>query len=105
MREEYFSIFFIGVWSGYFVLENPDSTLAYWLGILPFTSPMVIMVKLGIGYEANQMVELYIGLVVLIISSVLTIRLAGKFFQLALLKTDYRLTFRKLMSWVTKRAE
>jgi ABC-2 type transport system permease protein len=98
-------LFFIGVWSGYFVLENPDSTLAYWLGILPFTSPMVIMVKLGIGYEANQMVELYIGLFVLIVSLIVTIRLAGKFFQLALLKTDYRLTFRKLMSWVTKRAE
>jgi ABC-2 type transport system permease protein len=98
-------LFFIGVWSGYFVLENPDSTLAYWLGILPFTSPMVIMVKLGIGYEANQMVQLYIGLFVLIVSLIVTIRLAGKFFQLALLKTDYRLTFRKLMSWVTKRAE
>ena len=51
------------------IMENPDGPLAFWMSIIPFTSPVIMMVRLPFGV-ANW--ELALSMCVLILSFVLT---------------------------------
>ena len=31
------------------IMDNPDGSLAFWMSIIPFTSPVVMMVRLPFG--------------------------------------------------------
>ena len=94
----------ISIWSGYFVVENPDHQFVFWLGIIPFTSPMVIMVKLGMGYDSSEIWQLLVALLILLISIVINIRIAGKMFQHALLNSGYRLRLAQLLNWMFRKS-
>lgn len=96
-------LLFVSLWSGYYVAENPDAELSFWLGIIPFTAPMVIMVKLGIGYESHEVWQLYLALLILLIGIIMNIRIAGKLFRYALLSSGYRLRLSHLSNWLFKK--
>lgn len=95
-------LFFIACWSGWYVIDNPNTELSFWLGIIPFTSPMVVMVKLGVGYGAGEIWHLLMAILLLLLSIVFTIRMAGRIFQRALLSTGYRLNLRLFLNWMLK---
>jgi ABC-2 type transport system permease protein len=93
-------LFFLACWSGWYVIENPNAELSFWLGIIPFTSPMVVMVKLAGGYGAGEIWHLLMAILLLLLSMIFTIRMAGRIFQRALLTTGYRLNLRIFLKWM-----
>lgn len=96
-------LFLIGIWSGWYVAENPDAELSFWLGIIPFTSPMVIMVNLGLGYESGELWHLLMAIVLLLLGIFFNIGIAARVFKNALLVTGYRLRFGNLINWIFKK--
>lgn len=96
-------LFLIGIWSGWYVAENPDAELSFWLGIIPFTSPMVIMVNLGLGYESGELWHLLMAIVLLLLGILFNIGVAARVFKNALLVTGYRLRFGNLINWIFKK--
>jgi len=59
------------------IMENPDGTLAFWMSMIPFTSPVIMMVRLPFGV-ANWELALSIG--ILIVSFIATTWLAGRIY-------------------------
>jgi hypothetical protein len=55
------------LYAGYFALQNPESSLTTFFHYLPFTSPVVVMVKLAQGYAPEQSLQIYISLLILVI--------------------------------------
>ena len=45
------------------IMENPDGTLAFWMSIIPFTSPVIMMVRLPFGV-ANWELALSVGILI-----------------------------------------
>ena len=90
------------LYSGYYTLENPDSTLAHVFEYLPFTSPIVVMVKLSIGYAVGQGYELYLSILTLIISTIIVLNLAGRIYSNGILQFGHRVRFRLLLKWMKK---
>jgi ABC-2 type transport system permease protein len=97
-------MFLLALWSGYYVAENPDSTLRTWFSLIPFTAPMVLLTKLAVGYSPNEYWELFTGLSILLLGAVINIRIAGKVYKNALLTSGYRLRIRKLLRWIFSRS-
>lgn len=93
-------LFFIGVWSGYFVVNNPDSMLSTVLSFLPFTSPITLMVKFAQGYSIGASWQLFVSLLILIVGVIVNLYFAGKLFRKGLLSHGYRLSFSQFFSWL-----
>lgn len=90
----------IAVWAGYFVLNNPESGLSFWLSMLPFTSPMVCMVKLAQGYNPGEGYQLFVSFGILVISSLLTLRIAGRLYTNGILQFGHRLRVTQFVKWL-----
>ena len=80
------------------IMENPDGTLAFWMSIIPFTSPVIMMVRLPFGV-ANW--ELALSMVVLVLSFVLTTQLAGKIYRTGILMYGKKTSYKELWKWLS----
>ena len=80
------------------IIENPDGPLAFWMSIIPFTSPVIMMVRLPFGV-ANW--ELALSMCVLILSFVLTTYLAGKIYRTGILMYGKKTSYKELWKWLS----
>ena len=80
------------------IMENPDGLMAFWMSIIPFTSPVIMMVRLPFGV-ANW--ELALSMLVLIISFVLTTYLAGKIYRTGILMYGKKISYKELWKWLS----
>lgn len=83
-------ILFFTIIAGYLAVILPDSNLVKWLSYIPFTSPVVCMVKLGQGYPENESYQLIISVLILMLSIVGTLALAGKLYHKGILRFGRR---------------
>jgi ABC-2 type transport system permease protein len=80
------------------IMENPDGTLAFWMSIIPFTSPVIMMVRLPFGV-ANW--ELALSMGILISSFILTTWLAGKIYRTGILMYGKKASYKELWKWLS----
>jgi ABC-2 type transport system permease protein len=80
------------------IMENPDGPLAFWMSIIPFTSPVIMMVRLPFGV-ANWELALSVG--ILIFSFMLTTWLAGKIYRTGILMYGKKASYKELWKWLT----
>jgi ABC-2 type transport system permease protein len=79
------------------IMENPDGTLAFWMSIIPFTSPVIMMVRLPFGVATW---ELALSMGVLILSFILTTYLAGKIYRTGILMYGKKTSYKELWKWL-----
>jgi ABC-2 type transport system permease protein len=91
---------FFALYSGYFTLNNPESTMATVFHYLPFTSPVVVMVKLSQGYKIGHAYELFLSLFFLLISSLAVLNLAGRIYSNGILQFGHRVRLKHLFRWM-----
>lgn len=79
------------------VLNDPDSTLAFWLSIIPFTSPMVMMARVPFGGVAIW--EIILSLALLYASFVVMIWLCGKIYRIGIFMYGKKPTIMEIIKW------
>ncbi|AEA42241.1 ABC transporter permease [Fluviicola taffensis] len=88
------------LYAGYFALENPDSNWTTFLLYFPFTAPVVAMVKLSIGFVEGNSYQLFVSMIMLLLSAVGVIAIAARLFKNGLLQFGHTLRFRDLIRWL-----
>ena len=78
----------------------PQSDFSSVCQFLPFTSPVVLMVKICQGYPPGSGYLLIVSLVTLIVSTVFMLYVAGRIFRGGILEFGHSLSLRKLMTWL-----
>ena len=82
-------------------IENPDSTASVWFSQIPFTSPVVMMVRAAMGIGSGVTVlELISSMVLLILAFILTTLLAGKIYRIGILMYGKKVTYKELFKWL-----
>lgn len=84
-----------------FVLNNPDGQVAYWLSLIPFTSPIIMMIRIPFGVDI--MSDLIPSMILLIAGIVLTSWLAAKIYRTGILMYGKKVNYRELWKWITYR--
>jgi len=79
------------------VITNPDSQIAFWFSMVPFTSPVVMMVRLPFGVPAW---ELYLSMALLIIGFLATTWLAARIYRIGVLMYGKKITYKELGKWL-----
>ena len=89
-----------GVYSGYYVMMNPESSAATWFQYLPFTAPMVVMVKLAVGYAPGHVYEIWLSLIILVLSAILCLKIAARLYKNGVLQFGHRLRLKHIVKWL-----
>ena len=79
------------------IMENPDGTLAFWMSMIPFTSPVIMMVRLPFGV-ANW--ELALSIVILIAAFIGTTWFAGRIYRTGILMYGKKVSYKELWRWL-----
>ncbi|MES2800570.1 MAG: ABC transporter permease [Bacteroidota bacterium] len=95
-------ILIASIYLGYFMLQNPDSPWVDYLQFIPFTAPMAVMVKLAYGYDAGSGYQLYLSLLTLFISALITLGIAGRIYKNGMLQFGHRVGLKHLFRWMKK---
>jgi ABC-2 type transport system permease protein len=88
-------IAFIGL--SVFILNDPDSSVSFWLSIIPFTSPIAMMGRISFGLP---LWELLLSMVLLIIGFVFTIWVASRIYRIGILTHGSKVSYKVLMKWI-----
>lgn len=85
------------LYAGLYSASNPDGPLAIWCSMIPFTSPIVMMVRLPFGVPIWQLLVSY-GL--LAITFILTTKLASKIYRTGILMYGKKASYKELWKWL-----
>ena len=80
------------------VMDNPDGILAFWLSIIPLTSPIIMMARLPFGVESWQLI---ISMILLIFGFIFTTFIAGKIYRTGILMYGKKISYKELWKWLT----
>lgn len=80
------------------VMDNPDGTLAFWLSMVPLTSPVIMMVRIPFGGVDTW--ELLLSMVLLIAGFIGTTWVAGKIYRTGILMYGKKVTYKELWKWL-----
>jgi ABC-2 type transport system permease protein len=87
----------IGYIAALMLVGNPHGTAAVWLSMIPFTSPMVMMMRVAFGVPAWEL-ALSIGL--LIAGFIFTTWLAAKIYRIGILMYGKKINYKELWKWL-----
>ncbi|MBR6760169.1 MAG: ABC transporter permease [Alistipes sp.] len=79
------------------VFNDPNSSLAFWGSIIPFTSPVVMMARIPFDIPEWQ---IWLSLVLLFISVVGMAWVAGKVYRVGIFMHGKKPSFKELLSWI-----
>lgn len=75
----------------------PESSLAFWMSMIPLTSPMVMMARIPFGIPGW---EVCLSLVILAVSTLAVIWAAGKIYRVGIFMYGKKPTIKELIRWV-----
>lgn len=78
------------------LFRAPDSTLAVWLSIIPFTSPVAMMLRLPFGVPDWQ---LGLSMLLLVLGFLFTTFVAARIYRVGILMYGKKASFKELSKW------
>ena len=79
------------------ILRNPDGPVAFWMSMIPFTSPIAMVIRLPFGVPMWQL-ALSIGLLVL--GFIGTVWVAARIYRVGVLMYGKKVTYKELGKWM-----
>jgi ABC-2 type transport system permease protein len=80
-----------------YTMQDPDSTIAFWASMIPFTSPINMMVRLPYGVPAW---ELGLSAVMLVIGFLACSWLSARIYRVGILMYGKKITWKELGKWL-----
>lgn len=87
----------IAIIAAIYVVNNPDGSLAIWLSMIPFTSPVVMMVRIPFGVPIIQIVA---SVALLLVTFIGMTWVAAKIYRTGILMYGKKLSYREIFKWL-----
>jgi len=91
----FFMIF--ALYAGMFSMQNPDGPLAWWCSMVPFTSPITMMVRLPFDVPIY---EIALSLIVLYATAFLILWLAARIYRTGILMYGKKFSWKDILRWI-----
>ncbi|PZR29462.1 MAG: ABC transporter permease [Azospira oryzae] len=79
-----------------FVIKDPHKPISIWLSIIPFTSPIAMMGRIGYGVPLWQ---LALSMILLIGGFIFTTWIAGRIYRVGILMSGTKVNYKVLAKW------
>lgn len=80
------------------IIRNPDGALAFWLSVIPFTSPIIMPVR--VAMERYETWELILSIVTLVLTFIGSVWFAGKIYKTGILMYGKKVSYKELWKWL-----
>jgi len=80
-----------------YVMQEPQGSMAFWLSIIPFTSPVIMMIRVPFGVPYFDLV---LSMVLLLLGFLGTTWLAGKIYRTGILMYGKKVNYKELWKWL-----
>lgn len=88
----------IGLYGSFTTLQNPDGPVAFWLSMIPFTSPISMITRIPFDIP---MWELALSIIILLFSTIGMVFLASKIYRIGILIYGKKPTLKEMLKWIT----
>jgi len=79
------------------IIQQPDGKLAIWFSMIPFTSPIIMMVRIPFNVSYLQ---IFLSAVILIATFILTTKIAAKIYRIGILMYGKKISYKELWKWL-----
>ncbi|MEQ8424867.1 MAG: ABC transporter permease [Cyclobacteriaceae bacterium] len=79
-----------------FILDNPHGSISVWLSIIPFTSPIAMMGRIGFGVPLWQLAA---SMISLIAGFIFTTWVAARIYRIGILMHGSKVSYKVLAKW------
>ncbi|MDP4267877.1 MAG: ABC transporter permease [Bacteroidota bacterium] len=80
-----------------FIISNPDGPVAFWLSVIPLTSPIIMMVRIPFGVPYF---DLILSMVLLVAGFIGSTFLAAKIYRTGILMYGKKTSYKELWKWL-----
>ena len=87
----------IGMYGSFTIMNNPDGPLAFWLSIVPFTSPVAMVARIPFGVPIWQIL---LSLVLLVCAVLFMVFVASKIYRIGILMYGNKASFKEIWKWI-----
>jgi len=82
------------------IINQPDSSLAFWMSMIPFTSPITMMMRIPFGVPIWQ---IWLSMGLLIAGFIFSTWIAGKIYRTGILMYGQKVSYPIIWKWLTKK--
>lgn len=90
-------VFVFALYAGMFSIEHQDGPLAMWCSFIPFTSPVVMMVRIPFQIPLWQV---GVSLVILYATAAFILWISAKIYRVGILMYGKKPTFQEMLKWI-----
>lgn len=83
------------------VFNNPDGALGTWLSIIPFTSPVIMMIRISYGIDAVDMWQVYLSAFLLVSTFLGAVWISARVYRTGILMYGKKASLREIIKWIT----
>ena len=87
----------LGLYGSFTIMNNPDGPMAFWLSIIPFTSPVAMIARIPFGVP---LWEILLSIFLLITSTLLMVFIAAKIYRVGILMYGNKATLKEIWKWI-----
>ncbi|MEI3155861.1 MAG: ABC transporter permease [Odoribacter sp.] len=87
----------VGLYIGFAAMKSPESPLVFWSSLIPFTSPIVMLVRIPFGVPGW---ELICSMLILVASFIFFTWLSGRIYRIGILMYGKKVTWKELLKWL-----
>lgn len=85
-----------GLYAGIYSMENPDGPLAFWCSMIPFTSPIVMMVRMPFDVPLWEKI---LSIALLYLSSIGLTWISGRIYRVGILMYGKKPSMKEIAKW------
>jgi len=79
------------------IMNNPESSMSFWFSMIPFTSPVSMIARIPFGVPIWELIT---SMLLLSISALIMIILAGKIYRIGILMYGNKVNLKELWRWI-----
>ena len=83
-----------------YVIQEPQGPVAFWFSIIPFTSPVIMMIRIPFGVPYYQII---LSMTLLVAGFLGATWLAAKIYRTGILMYGKKISYRELWKWLKYR--
>lgn len=87
----------LGMYGSLGIMNNPEGPMAFWLSIVPLTSPVAMIARIPFGVPIWQIA---LSVFLLAISTLAMVYVAAKIYRVGILMYGNKATFKELWKWI-----
>lgn len=87
----------LGMYGSFGLINNPEGPMAFWLSIIPLTSPVAMIARIPFGVPIWQIV---LSITLLVLSTLTMVFVASKIYRVGILMYGNKATFKELWKWI-----